>query len=129
MPDNPNLAVQERFVAAVFAGDTATIQTLAASGFELLEGSGLPFAGTYRGAEGFIEFLGIFTATFEIERLAPVRSFVSDDPDRLAFEFELRGIHRASGDVFESSLVELWHFRSGQVVSIKAHCFNVPGGG
>lgn len=128
MTDNPNLAVQERFVAAVFAGDAVTIHALAAPDFELLEGSGLPFAGTYRGAEGFLEFLDVFAATFEIERLAPVRSFVSEDPDRLAFEFDLRGVYRATGEVFESSLIELWHFRGGKVVSIKPHYFNVPGG-
>lgn len=128
MTENPNLAVQQAFVTAVFAGAAATIHALAAPDFELLEGSGLPFAGVYRGAEGFLEFLSVFAATFEIERLAPVRSFMSDDPDRLAFEFDLRGIHRATGEVFESSLIELWNFRGGQVVSIKPHYFNVPSG-
>jgi ketosteroid isomerase-like protein len=126
MASNPNLPVQQRFVAAVFAGDGDTIRSLCAPDFELLEGSGLPFAGVFRGAEGFLAFLGVFNDTFELEYLNPVRHYASDDPDRMAFDFELRGVHRATGEAFESSLVELWTFREGKVVTIKPHYFNVP---
>jgi hypothetical protein len=121
---NPNLAIQERFVAAVFAGDSATIEALAAPEFELHEGSGLPFAGVYKGAKGFLEFLGTFMATFDIEQLAPVRTYHTSDPDFLACEFELRATVRATGKRFESTLVELWAFHDGKVVSIKPHYFN-----
>ena len=124
MTDNPNLRIQQQFVTAVFAGDTDTIRALCTPDFALSEGSGLPFVGTYRGAEGFLEFLGIFNETFEIEYLTPVRTYASTDPDRLACEFDLRGVHRATGKLFESSLVELWHFRDGQVAAIKPHYFN-----
>ncbi len=123
---NPNLAVQDRFVAAVFAGDSATLHELAAPDFVLLEGSGLPFAGDFPGADGFLRFLGIFAEVFDIEVLAPVRSFQSDDPDVLATEFELRAVDRATGKPFESSLIEVWTFREGKVASIKPHYFNVP---
>jgi ketosteroid isomerase-like protein len=121
---NPNLAIQQRFVAAVFAGDGATIEALCAPDFELLEGSGLPFAGVYKGGTGFLAFLGRFMETFEIERLEPVRTYEAADPDFLACEFELRATVRATGETFESSLVELWTFRDGQVVGIKPHYFN-----
>jgi ketosteroid isomerase-like protein len=121
---NPNLAIQERFIAAVFAGERATIEALAAPEFELHEGSGLPFAGVYKGASGFMEFLDTFMATFDIEQLAPVRTYGAADPDFLACEFDLRATVRATGERFESTLVELWSFRDGQVVSIKPHYFN-----
>jgi uncharacterized protein len=126
MSRNPNIGIQEQFVAAVFAGDGDTIRTLADPEFELIEGSSLPFAGTYRGADGFLEFLGIFNNTFEIERLAPVRVYEAEDPDYLAFEFDLRGIYRAAGKVFESTLIEVWNFKNGKVLSIKPHYFNSP---
>ncbi len=126
MSKNRNIIIQEQFVAAVFAGDADTIRALADPGFELIEGSSLPFAGTYRGADGFLEFLGIFNATFEIERLAPVRTYQADDPDYIAFEFDLRGIYRATGKVFESTLIEVWKFKDGKVLSVKPHYFNSP---
>jgi uncharacterized protein len=128
MTMNPNLAVQERFVAAVFAGDAQTLRELAAPDFMLLEGSGLPFAGSYSGADGFLRFLGIFAEVFDIDVLAPVRSFHSDDPDVIAFEFDLRAVDRATGKRFESSLIEVWTFREGKVASVKPHYFNVPDG-
>jgi hypothetical protein len=62
----------------------------------------------------------------EFFRLEPVRSYASDDPDRLAFEFDLLGVDRAAGQRFESSLVELWTFAGGRVRTIKPHYFNVP---
>jgi ketosteroid isomerase-like protein len=126
MAANRNLLVQQQFVDAVFAGDGDTIRSLAAPDFELVEGSGMPFAGVYRGADGFLEFLGLFSDTFDLEYLRPVRCFASDDPDRMAFEFELRGVHRATGELFESSLIEAWTFRDGRVAVIKPHYFNVP---
>jgi ketosteroid isomerase-like protein len=122
-----NLAIRQRFTAAVFAGDADTLRALAAPDFVLLEGSGLPFAGTFHGADGFLEFLGLFADAFEIEVLAPVRSFHSDDPNVIAWEFELRATVRATGERFESSLIEVWTFRGGKVVSVKPHYFNVPG--
>jgi ketosteroid isomerase-like protein len=124
MTANPNLALQERFVTAVFAGDADTIRALCAPEFELHEGSGLPFAGTYRGADGFLAFLGIFNDTFEIHELAPVRTFSTDDPAWLIGELNLRATLRATGQAFASSLLELWQFRDGNVVSIKPHYFN-----
>jgi ketosteroid isomerase-like protein len=124
MTDSRNIQIKERFVSAVFAGDADTIRALTDEAFELREGSGLPFAGTYHGAEGFLEFLGLFNQTFDIERLEPVRSYESGDSDWLAFEFDLRATVRKTGRRFESTLVEIWNFRDGKVVSIKPHYFN-----
>ena len=124
MSESRNIQVKERFVSAVFAADADTIRTLCDEAFELHEGSGLPFAGTYRGAEGFLEFLGIFNRTFDIERLEPVRTYESQDSNWIAFEFDLRATVRQTGRLFESTLVEIWNFKDGKVVSIKPHYFN-----
>ena len=128
MTNNPNVSIQQRFVAAVFAGDGDTIRALAHPDFALHEGSGLPFAGTYRGGEGFLRFLGIFNDTFEIETLAPLRTYETEDPDYLACEFELRAVLRGNGERFDSTLVEIWNFRDGQVLSITPHYFNATTG-
>jgi len=122
-----NLEVQRSFVEAVFASDAQTIRELAAPDFKLFEGSGLPFAGVYEGAEGFLAFLGTFVDTFEIEKLEPVRHYASDDPDKLAFEFDFQAKVKATGETLETSIVELWQFRNGKVEAIRAHYFNVPG--
>jgi ketosteroid isomerase-like protein len=126
MSNNKNLPIQQRFVTAVFAGDGDTIRALSDPEFELHEGSGLPFAGVYHGADGFLAFLGIFAETFDIEILAPVRTYESEEPDFVAFEFNLRGVVRATGALFESTLIESWTFKDGKVLRIRPHYFNSP---
>lgn len=123
---NPNVAIMERFVAAVLSGDMATVGALCAPDMELHQGSGMPYAGTFTGADGFAQFLGIFGDTFDIERLEPVRSYTCDDPDYVVCEIEMAATVKASGKRFETSLLEQWRFRDGKVVTIKPHYFGRP---
>jgi ketosteroid isomerase-like protein len=124
MTQNPNVTIKDRFVAAVMSGDQDTLKALCDPDFELHEGSSMPFAGVYRGADGFLRFLGVFFETLDIERLESIRTYTTDDPSFIANEFEVRGTLRANGKIFDSSMVEIWQFRNGQVLSIKAHYFN-----
>jgi uncharacterized protein len=126
MSSETSLAIMQRFVAAVLSGDLDTVRALAAPEMELHQGSGLPYAGVYKGAEGFIEFLGAFGETWEIERLEPVRNFLGEDPEWVASELAFAATSRATGKRFESSLVEVWHIRGGKVLLIKPHYFNSP---
>ena len=126
MSDNPNLALQARFAAAVMSGDFATLRELSHPDFLLEQGSGLPYAGTYHGVEGFIAFLGVFAETYDIERLEQVRNYHCDDPGRIVCEFEMRTVQRANGRRFDSSLLEVWYFRDGKVLGVKPHYFNSP---
>ena len=124
--DHSNAVVQKQFVAAVFSGDHDTIRCLAHPDFALHEGSGMPFAGIYRSADGFIAFLEIFTNAFEIRKLEEVRAFMAGDPDHMAFLFELEAILRSAGTPFVSTLAESWVFKGGKVLEIRAHYFNSP---
>jgi ketosteroid isomerase-like protein len=124
MADNPNLAVLKRFTGAVARGDSDTILALCAPSFALREGSGLSFAGTYHGGEGFLRFLGIFVDALEIERLETTRIYQAGDPAFVVAEMELRARVRATGKVFESSLLERWRFEDGKVAEITPHYFN-----
>jgi uncharacterized protein len=127
--DNPNLAVQERFIAAVFAGDTATLTALCAPDFVLEQGPAMPYAGTYRGAEGFLRFLDIFAETLDIERLEPVRTYGAENPDWLVSEFVIESRVKASGARYDTTLLERWQFRDGKVASIRPHYFAPPASG
>ena len=128
MTDNPNLHIQEQFVTAVFAGDADTVRSLCAPEFALHEGSGMPFAGTYHGADGFLAFLQLFNDTFDIAELAPVRTYVTEDPDWLIGELSLRATLRSNGAPYESSILEMWQFKDGKVVNIKPHYFDAANG-
>ena len=126
MSGKDNLATMQSFVAAVLGGDLDTVRALAAPDMELVQGSSLPYAGTYRGADGFIAFLGKFGETWEIERLEPVRNFIGEDPGWVASELAFAATYRANGKRFESSLVEVWRIEHGKVLSIRPHYLNSP---
>ena len=129
MAENPNIDIQERFVAAVFAGDTATLARLCHADFMLEQGAAMPYAGTYRGPKGFLAFLGIFGETFDIEKLEQLRTYLCSDPDLLVSEFDLVAVVRATGQRFETSLLERWQFSGGKVIGIKPHYFEPPARG
>lgn len=129
MSDNPNLAVQERFVAAALGGDTATLRELADPAMLLSQGEGMPYKGAYTGADGFLRFMGIFGDTLEIEKLAPVRVYETADPDFLVCEFELESRLKATGERYDTTMLEQWRFKGGKVVNIKPHYFDKPGAG
>ena len=129
MAHNPNLDIQQRFVAAVFAGDAATLTELCDADFVLEQAASMPYGGTYRGAEGFLQFLGIFGETLEIEKLDTTRVYQAEDPDWLVSEFDLRAVVKASGQIYETTMLERWQFRGGKVVSIKPHYYAPPMGG
>ena len=123
---NCNLETLERFASAALSGDAATLKALADPAMLLHQGAGLPYAGTFHGPEGFLEFMGIFGETYDIQHFATVRSFVGDDPDWVAVEFAMRATVRKTGAPFETTLVELWRFQDGKVVEIRPHYFNTP---
>ena len=122
-----NLAIKDRFVSAVLGGDQATIAELLDPEFELWQPAGLVYAGVYKGASGFMKFLEAFGAAYEIELLENPSSFTSqNDPDVVVLEFRFRGKLKATGEPFDVSQLEPWHFRAGKILKIRPHWFDKP---
>ncbi len=126
MSDQDSVALMHRVYAAVLGGDFDTFGTLVHPDMELHQGSGMPFAGTYRGVEGFMRFFTIFGETFEIEKLAPLRDYRGDDPEWVVCELEIAATVKATGKRFEGTIMEQWQFRDGKALTIKPHYFNSP---
>lgn len=129
MSENPNLAVQARFAAAVMAGDVATLEQLSHPEMVLTQGAGTAYPGTYRGCAGFLEFLGKFAAALELESLDTIRVFQCEDPGALVCEFDIKSKLKATGARYDTTLMELWEFKDGKVIRIKPHYFDKPGAG
>lgn len=124
---NKNLAIKDRFVAAVLAGDQDTVAQLLDPEFELRQPAGLVYAGVYKGAAGFMRFLEAFGAAYEIESLENTNSYVAqDDPDVVVLEFRFRGRVKATGEAFDVNQLEPWYFREGKVRLIRPHWLNKP---
>lgn len=124
---NPNIAIKDRWVEAVFAGDRHTLHALADPDLQLYQPEGLPYGGTYRGVDGFFDFLDRFTAAYDLEALEPTGVYVeANDPDRLVLGFRISGVLRSSGKAFASPQLEAWDFRDGRIVSIRVMWFTLP---
>lgn len=124
---NPNLSIADRFTKAVYAGDQTTLRSLLDDDFVLRQDRALPYGGVYKGADGFLSFLGEFSKTYEIEALEKTRTFVADDQDVIVFEFAFRGKQLKAGVKFDTTLFERWTFHDGKITSITPHWFEVPG--
>ena len=121
-----NQEVMGQFVTAALSGDGETLKSLCAPDMVLEQGSGMPYAGSYRGGQGFMEFLGVFGATYDIEQLDLVRTYSTENPDWLVSEFVMKATVKATGKPYATTLVETWHFEGGKVAAIKPHYFNSP---
>lgn len=121
-----NIAIKDRFVAAVFAGDTATMRSLLDPAFELHQPPGLAYAGTYAGADGFMRFLEKFMTTYDIEALDNTDTYSSQNPDRIVLEFRFAGKLKATGEKFDTPQLERWEFRAGKILRITVLWFAMP---
>src|SRR5215218_4585814 len=77
----------------------------------------LPFAGTWRGIAGIVEFERRLDATVRYERVELRRYLVSGDD--VAAIFIGAGVAKATGRPFESEIVRLYTFRDGKVVRVR----------
>jgi ketosteroid isomerase-like protein len=77
----------------------------------------LPFAGTWRGVAGIIEFERRLDATMRYDRVELRRYLVSGDD--VAAIFLGAGVAKATGRPFESEIVRLYTFRDGKVVRVR----------
>lgn len=118
-----NIAVMNRFIEAVFAGEPASLPDLLHPDFELLHSTTVPYAGTYRGADGFLRFLDIFMNSFDPLDLQTGETFVAPS-GALVVEITLSGRLKSSGKRVETTMLEKWEFEDGLVRRIKPHYFD-----
>ena len=110
----------ERFMTALKAGDFDTMATLITPDFVLHEPDGLPYAGDYRGIEGWRDLTARVTtawAGFRIERI----EYFGETNDSLVIRMFLKGRSRTTGKAFETTVLELWRFKSGLLSEISPH--------
>jgi ketosteroid isomerase-like protein len=127
MSSTRNIEVGERLPAALFAGDQATILDMVDADFILRPPHGAAYFGRYEGRDGLSRLMEKFTTVYDIQTAEKTRTFTSDDPDEMIFEFAIKGVVRATGKPFDSTVLEVWHFRDGRLREIRPHWFELPG--
>jgi ketosteroid isomerase-like protein len=65
-------------------------------------------------------------AAFDIQSLENTCSFVGDNPNVVVLEFSFSGKVKATGREFATTLLELWEFEGGKILSVTPHWFEIP---
>lgn len=107
----------ERFLAALAAGDFDAVGAMLDPDFLLEEAAGLPYAGTYRGVDGWRALSKAIVATWGGFR-ARILEFPGETADTLVVRLAISGRSRKTGTPFESTVLELWRFRDGRLREI-----------
>jgi len=108
--------IAERLYASAVAEDWEEFEKWIHPDFVVRESPALPYGGTYRGAQGFRDVVRtVFTRFQRLE--AEPGNFMEGD-DYVAAIVMLRGKGKQTGETFETSAVELFHFKNGRVIEI-----------
>lgn len=113
----------ERFMSATRTGDKATLAEMVHPDFELIEPTGVPYEGTYRGLDGWRKLARAVVDAWEDFEVKPI-AFLGESNETLTIQLRLAGRSRKTGQTFNMSVLELWTFRDGKVTSISPHYFD-----
>jgi ketosteroid isomerase-like protein len=92
---------------------------LAHPGIEIYQSSRLPWGGSYKGHEGFGEFLTKLTAAME-SRVETER-YNDDEEDHVVAVGRTRGRVLATGKRFDVPETHLWTIRDGRVIRFESY--------
>ena len=78
----------------------------------------LPWAGAYRGREGFVQWYGKLSDFLKYDRWEPYEYVAQGDT---VVEFvRAGGIAKATGRRYESDIARVWKFRDGKIAKVRS---------
>lgn len=110
-------ATFERFFAAIQRRDRETVAALIHPDFQIVEAPSLPYAGTWRGFDGW-RGLNRAVAGAWADMNVVVDEILGESADALVVRMTLSGRAGPSGTPFTTSILEIWRFEGGQVRGI-----------
>lgn len=113
----------DRFMAATRTGDKAALAEMIHPEFELVEPSGVPYEGTFRGLDGWRKLSKAVIQAWDDFQVEPL-SFPGETESSFVVNLRLSGRSKKTGRPFSMSVLELWSFHEGKLVSISPHYFD-----
>lgn len=89
--------------------------------FTVVEADGLPYAGTYHGADGFLRLIGKVTTQWTNMELETLHIIGAPDDETFAIEMAMKGVSSTSGKAFSTSVCEVWTIKNGKIFSIRPY--------
>jgi uncharacterized protein len=105
------------------SGDRAAMEGMLHADFEVLEAAGLPYAGSYRGIDGWLQLCSAVVGTWSQFKLKFIE-YAGEYENNLVIRFGISGRSRKTGNSFESTVMELWKFKDDKLISILPYYFD-----
>lgn len=112
------IAVVQRIYACIANGDLASAAMLLAPNFVAVQASALPFAGEWRGSEGFAAMGAALLATWPDFTVVPQRFFIDDD-----VVLVLARVRGADGKL-DQPLIEYWRVAHDRALECRPFYFD-----
>lgn len=126
-PNHPNHETKKKFVEALFANDWETLASVSHPDMELHEPKGLPYAGVWKGVDGFKAcWEKIRQGTLITEHLEVLKTYFAEDPDHIVDLLHTRGKVRATGEPFDTLVYEQWELKDGKIHRIRLYWYEMP---
>ncbi len=117
-----NWAVIEGYLHLARQGERAKATALYFhEDFTVVEANGLPYSGTYRGSEGFLELIGKVTGQWSNLEIETLQVIGAPDADVFAIEMSMKGISSTSGTPFSTTVCEIWTIKDSKIFAIKPY--------
>lgn len=113
------IKIAKRLYASAVAENWEEFEKCVHPDFVVRESAALPYAGIYKGVEGF---RGLVRTVFtRFHRLNAEPGNYMEGDDYVAAIVSLRGKGKQTGGNFETSVVELFRFKDGKVIEISPY--------
>ncbi|MFD0094667.1 nuclear transport factor 2 family protein, partial [Bacillus cereus] len=110
-----------KLVEAIQAGDDAATRAMFSPDFVLYQDGGMPYGGTYRGVDEFMELWGRVVATWGGTHFEPLYQIADPNGTRICavVYFKAKPGSSKVTETVDTTLAEIWEFKDGQAVEAR----------
>ena len=117
------IAIYDQLVIALRGNDDVTARTFFHPDFQVHEDPGMPYGGTFHGADGFIALRRKVRTYWQLEILSKC---VAPQADRLVIVLRLSGQPEGPVATMATMVTVVWTFREGKASEATVLYFNTP---
>jgi hypothetical protein len=126
MKSHDSAHVVREFYRAGRAGELDTVRSLLAGNVVLVEPNSMPYRGSYRGPDAVVQVqMDLYTKYYDFSSFE--LTSVIGDGENAAAQVKVIGVARATGRSIETSAVEWFVVRNGQITSITPYHYDTAG--
>jgi ketosteroid isomerase-like protein len=123
MTSHDSAQIIREFYRAGRAGELDTVRSLLADDVVLIEPESMPYRGSYRGRDAIVQLqMDLYTKYYEFSSFQ--LTSVIGDGENAAAQVKIVGVSRATGKAIETSAVEWFVVRKGQISSITPYHYD-----